>query len=66
MLSGLATSRVMLLRVSLLLVSIHGDDGDSNLQLTGLFADGKRPDVIEDAKYKRREALADLAKKAAK
>jgi hypothetical protein len=32
----------------------------------GLLADGNGADVIEDAKYKRREALADLAKKATK
>jgi len=41
-------------------------EGHTFIQWTGSFSSDADAGVIEDAKYKRREALADLAKAAAK
>ncbi|KAK4631467.1 hypothetical protein CLAFUW4_02756 [Fulvia fulva] len=42
------------------------NEGSTFVEWTGNFSSDAGADIIQDAKYKRREALADLAKAAAK
>ncbi|EME47243.1 hypothetical protein DOTSEDRAFT_69254 [Dothistroma septosporum NZE10] len=47
-------------------VTSGDSEGSTFVEWTGNFSSDAGADIIQDAKYKRREALADLAKAAAK